>query len=168
MTVSYYPSLYRKTDVPLFHSKLCWSRSLIELKKIHTGKQEMSFSDAEEVILSKSQISKQTFFKIHNLPFHRHSNRHVFSYLEKADNPINMREKNLNFKSHLSLLKPASIQLPCIKENIYTCTISQSLDELLNYWQLCFNGIHNIVLVHITCIYQYNKTLKEIIEYLRT
>lgn len=94
----------------------------------------MSFSDAEEVILSKSQISKQTFFKIHNLPFHRHSNRHVFSYSEKADNPINMREKNLNFKSHLSLLKPASIQLPCIKENIYTCTISQSLVELLNYW----------------------------------
>lgn len=80
----------------------------------------MSFSVAEEVILSKSQISKQTFFKIHNLPFHRHSNRHVFSYLEKADNPINMREKNLNFKIHLSLLKPASIQLPCIKGNIYT------------------------------------------------
>lgn len=93
----------------------------------------MSFSVAEEVILSKSQISKQTFFKIHNLPFHRHSNRHVFSYLEKADNPINMREKNLNFKIYLSLLKPASIQLPFIKGNIYTCTISQRLVELLNY-----------------------------------
>lgn len=94
----------------------------------------MSFSVAEEVILSKSQISKQTFFKIHNLPFHRHSNRHVFSYLEKADNPIiNMREKNLNFKIYLSLLKPASIQWPCIKGNIYTCTISQRLVELLNY-----------------------------------